>query len=201
MGAYSQGGGGGRASRVIENTGDNLSKPYDIGWPINADTLHQINEMFDALFKSNVKRRSEIAVLETAPVVAGVSVANVQLTSGQVNTLNTIPVELVPAPGVGYYIAPLVWTYEQNIGATAYSGVSAVTLYYNGLTTLPMVGTCTGSNTIGRYMMMTAPVAQTNFGANAHVENLSVVIKAASDCTLGSGTFTAKLWYAKAAIG
>lgn len=57
--SFTQGGGGGRATNDAENNLYALDKPYDLAG-LSADTLQQINEMFDILFRNMRKAKTEI---------------------------------------------------------------------------------------------------------------------------------------------
>lgn len=59
--SYSIGGGGGKASGPTENEGHAQDKPYDLYFPLTADSVQQLNEMFDLLFKSATKTAADVA--------------------------------------------------------------------------------------------------------------------------------------------
>ena len=115
--AYTPGGGGGRAADFTENSEDALSKPFDVSWPVNADAIQQINEMFDLLFKSMVKRHDELTALTNTvnnlSLSSDVLVASTTLTGAQINALSVTPVVLVAAVS-GKILVPLHIAVEAN---------------------------------------------------------------------------------------
>lgn len=54
----------------------------------------------------------------------GLLVQKVQLSSAQILALSTTPVTAIPAPGIGYAIAPISVAYQYNYGTTSYTSTS-----------------------------------------------------------------------------
>lgn len=108
MGAYNQGGGGGRAVDVTESDQFAFDQPFEIGATFTAETAQQINDMFRILFKAQTRAQTAINVLEDAPTITpttftGVNVVTFDLSEAQLEAMtSTSGVEVVEAPGVGY---------------------------------------------------------------------------------------------------
>ena len=134
---YTPGGGGGRAADFTENSTDAVSRPYDLSG-FSADTLQQINEMFDMLFKANVKRRSEIAALEDEETVStspDVLVSYMSLDDADLDTLNATPQTIISAPGAGKIVIPFWWSVQVTKAVGVWADTASLRLRYNGIAT------------------------------------------------------------------
>lgn len=133
MGAYDFGGGGGPATSLTENDADALSRLYELGWPITAETLQQLNEMLDQLYKSIVKRKAEITALAAVPVpVASVVSVVVNISNAELAAMATTPKVILAAPGAGITAVPL-FAMVVSLATVGYSNNPLFQWRYNGL--------------------------------------------------------------------
>lgn len=195
--AYSVGGGGGRAASFTENDADALSMPYDLSGPITSDTLQQINEMFDLLFKGMVKRKSEIAVLEDAPaVVQTLLIKEVSLTVAQLRTLNSSPVELLPAVN-GYTYLLLDPLYAHRTSTVGFSAGATTTVQYGGGGTIGNISSLVSATAAELLIIADTPHHTTtiNYISDGSPVSQSVVLKGSTDVTGGDSTATLRIPY------
>ena len=139
MGAYNQGGGGGRAVDVTESDQFAFDQPFEIGSTFTAETAQQINDMFRILFKSQTRAQTAINSIITTST-GNIEYVRTTLSSAQLDTLNATPVVLVEAQGVGTYVLPVyvsISTYRGD--STAWSAGPTYRLQYTGDTASLMV--------------------------------------------------------------
>lgn len=117
--AYSVGGGGGRATPFDENDEYALSKPYDLEG-LSADTLQQINEMFDMLFKALTRAKGEITDLSAA-TGSGLSYIEKTYSITDFNSTGTRNA-LLASPGARVIIVPVHMSVEANITTVSSTG-------------------------------------------------------------------------------
>ena len=140
MGAYNQGGGGGRAIDVTENDQFAFDQPFEIGSKFTAETANQINDMFRILFKSQTRAQTAIDAINTSTDTGSIQYVRATLTSAQLDTLNATPVILVEAQGVGTYVLPIYLSISTYRGdSTAWSAGPNYRLQHTGDTTSLMV--------------------------------------------------------------
>ena len=137
MGAYNQGGGGGRAVDVTENDQFAFDQPFEIGSKFTAETAQQINDMFRILFKS--QRRAEDKTIELTSTISGIISGELlavtrALTEAELEALGTTPITLVEAAGADKTIYPVCALLEVTV-TTGYSSSPTATLIHKGSTT------------------------------------------------------------------
>lgn len=134
MGVFDQGGGGGPAPSLAQNTNYALDKPYEVTGDPTIEKMAQIDEMLRLLFEAATNSRRTIT--ETmASVVQGTIIQNVinqnyfisstaavkivsrVLTASELGVLNTVPILLVPAPAFPNIIWPIFWAIEQDVSS------------------------------------------------------------------------------------
>jgi hypothetical protein len=109
MGVFDQGGGGGRAPDFPPVDVYALDMPYDVTGDPSVDKMQQIDEMLRLLFQAAQKNKDRIGALNTG--ANGVLVSDTTLTVLQCQTLNTVPVLLIPPPTTaGQIIVPINWS-------------------------------------------------------------------------------------------
>lgn len=124
----------------------------------------------------------------------------VSLTSANILNLNTIPITILPAPGVGYFISPKRVTIKFTGGTVAYTnGSSAVTKFVLGTSTtaVQLVG---GSEAI--WLVTIAPnkriqvipwAGTTDTAANPPLEDNGALTLQAGTANLVAGNGTAEI--------
>lgn len=133
MGAYDFGGGGGPATFLTENDADALSRLYELGWPITAETLQQLNEMLDQLYKSIVKRKAEITALAAIPIpTASIVSVVVNISNAELAAMATTPKVILAAPGAGITAVPL-YAMVVSLATVAYTNGPLFKWRYTGL--------------------------------------------------------------------
>lgn len=117
------------------------------------------------------------------------SVAIKHLTSADILALNTTPFVVVPAPGVGKIIIPMVYSYQKRFNTISYAKAGVIDFFLAGfrlfpddddifrLTTNPI--DCSGSS----------PAAyNSDIGSATVMQNTPLVVQATvADPTLGNG--------------
>lgn len=186
--AYTPGGGGGPARPFDENDNDALSKPYDIEWPPTADTLQQINEMFDLLFKSITKRKTEISALQAA-ATSPIIMKTFNLTNAQLIALSTLPVVLVPAQGPDTIIIP-VWHNIELAVAVAYTSDPSFQPGFTGTAGLLLTSLTPTWTTIRRGFQKNVDGSMSYSNDGFYPKNTDLVLKASAAPT-GAGSVTA----------
>lgn len=194
--SYSLGGGGGKSPLDKDNPNFALSKPYDLSG-LTEDTLDQINEMFDLLFKAVTKTSEDV----TRFTVGGTQINNIRTTlnNARVKTLSSGPFTILPAPGNGLSILPL-WAVYRNMQVVGYdtsrsleiryvnAGTSGANLFH-GITALSNIPD-------DRIYYDTLNFVGGDTPANESV-NSALMLRTAGDLSLGSdaNTLTVDLYY------
>lgn len=122
----------------------------------------------------------------------GLLVQKVQLSSAQILALDTTPVTAIPAPGIGYAIAPISVAYQYNYGTVAYTGSSNILAYLNTKTLYDSL-----FNIYFAIILYTSNKSGTNFAssptpADGIVENQPLLLGALSPFADGDGDLV--LW-------
>lgn len=191
MPVYTPGGGGGPSRQIDENTTDALSRPYDVGWPATADTMQQINEMFDILFKSNVKRADDITTLQSG--LAGISfssdliTARRIITNAEIDTLNATPITIVPAPGVGLVNIPILWAIHVSKAVNPWSTTSNFRLRFSGIATDLCATIAASLTSAGAIELYSNGIAQAFAISASDPTNKPLVVDLAADVTQNTG--------------
>lgn len=197
MPVYTPGGGGGRSSIFDENPGDALSKPYDVDWPPSADTMQQINEMFDLLFKSMVKRREEIEVLEDAPSAdQTLLIKEVSLTTAQMRSANTSPIELLPAV-TGYTYLLLEPLYGHRTSTLGFSASPTSNVIYANGGVIGVIGSLISGTGGELFIIANTPAdgSTINIVSTGSPASQAVQLKSSSDVTSGDAVATLRIPY------
>lgn len=116
------------------------------------------------------------------------------LTAAQLQTLNTVPVEIVAAPGAGFVIVPISWTFEQAIGLTDFGAAPDIFLQWGTVTTRVVVAiTLNNGVSATRFFMANAASAAQSI---ANTSNKPLNISSSADTpSAGSGTFRVTVKY------
>lgn len=201
MGAYNQGGGGGRAIDVTENDQFAFDQPFEIGSKFTPETANQINDMFRILFKSLKRAENKTDDLETSllSISDGVVTTVVRnFTEAEIESLGTTPIEIIPAQGGSIVAIPIMWAIDLNIAA-AYGDSPALRLRYDGDNTDLCTAIATGlGSATGRHTHADAPNTVNISGASGSPRNTLVEVSLASDPVdpgTGSATMRVQVWY------
>jgi hypothetical protein len=150
------------------------------------------------------------AMLAAATLPAGVDVLDnrvggqpnktyVVLSNAQILALSSTPVQILPAPGVGYFYNVLKATLVNECAGTAYASGGAITIGYGtAVTTQALSGTIattflTGATTVNLIQLAGANLANTT---EALYDNQPIFINnATGNYTTGTGTMKVSLTY------
>jgi hypothetical protein len=123
------------------------------------------------------------------------NIATLTISAAQMNTLFSVPLALIPAPGAGQTIVPITLYCWQNIIST-FSILNNIAIRYNNMTTSnSMVPNVSFTNANNRSGWTQFPINSANFAINIDPRNQSVLVQATGDCTGGSGSFLMALLY------
>jgi len=125
------------------------------------------------------------------------------LTAAQVQKINSVPIQIIPAPGVGYLIQVQQAAFKYNFGTTKYTvtgGAPAWVAYYKQGSNVTAVSVADSTWMTGTTNGLAVAV---NTGINdatyaADLDNAPLYIKIGSggaDPTGGDGTVTIEIWY------
>jgi hypothetical protein len=107
------------------------------------------------------------------------------LTAAEIRSLNSSPIEVVPAPGAGLILVPLSWDVQRQV-TSAMSASTTWSLVYTGRST-SLIGTFTSSLTTQdtRWGMM----GGANYAMNANSDvNTGLTMRSSADVTGGAAT-------------
>ena len=120
----------------------------------------------------------------------------IPITSAQILTLNSAPVQLVPAPGAGKAIVVRELIIEMNRTATAYTGGGAVGPTYRGAATAVTAVMAAADLTTAGAAQVVRALANNIAGGPAVVANAAIDLFAASaDFAAGTGTMKVFVLY------
>jgi len=131
-----------------------------------------------------------------------VRLAQRTITSAEILSLNSNPIELVPAPGAGKAIFPILAVAKQSTG-NGYSGVTSLSLVWSGTTTAALVfnlGVLSGYGGAGPQLTSATGAANYRYrtysnGTNGPTENLGLNIRTGADPTGGTADLDVSVWY------
>ena len=200
MGAYNQGGGGGRAVDVTENDQFAFDQPFEIGSTFTAQTAQQINDMFRILFKS--LRRAENKTAELTILVAtfneGINTVTRDVSETELEVLSSVPITIIPAQGGNVVVIPIMWAIDLDI-SVAYGDSPALRLRYDGDNTDLCTAIATGlGSATGRHTHADAATTINISGGTGSPRNTPLEISLASDPLnpgTGAATMRVKVWY------
>lgn len=141
-----------------------------------------------------------------APIGARYYTVSTNISDAQMETLNTVPLTLLAAPGANKVILPLAWFFEQNTSA-AWSALPTLSLRYNGVALDIQAMTVTLSNAVGgRFMQFIGNnvSASQNFGVGVTVVNRALTLRATVNVTSGGPSttpFRSRLFYTIVQVG
>lgn len=201
--AIDPGGGGGRAGAA---TDDNytLDKPYDVSGEPTADKMQSIDEMLASLYSRFTRLKQEgIDVLTAAVAIlnSGSSgsiadgtgpwlTASITLTEAQLETLNTIPVTFVAAPGANLVIVPIMMTANWEI-TSVYTNNPTFGTTFGGAGAAPTSSQSMNSTATGkRLMWVHSPTVVLYTPAGTYPANTDLKLTSSANLT-GTGTISA----------
>lgn len=82
-------------------------------------------------------------------VAGAVNTAQVTLTLAQIQAAFTTPIQIVPAPGVGFYVDVIDASFDYVYGSAAYTGGGAIQLSYGAGVGTPATGTIAAATLTG----------------------------------------------------
>lgn len=115
------------------------------------------------------------------------------LTAAQVKTLYSIPIEVIPAPGVGYAIEVITASSRLNYGSVAFNSAGTALILQTDTAAYPQTASDTilnnTSNVFSKHLHKTSDTVQL-------VENKALMISiATADSTLGDSTIDTYISY------
>ena len=129
-------------------------------------------------------------MMELLPVMKHIKVS---LSAAQIKTLQSVPIELVPAPGAGYALEPVSCAVFYNYVSAAFNAVSGILEVYTdtGVSQHLRTESAIIGNTSDKFHRM-----HHQDGDLADIiENKSLKIRCINDSTLGDGTVDIYLSY------
>ncbi len=142
---------GGRSPQGLPNYRYFLTKPYDMDGDITAEKWEQLNQMLTELYDAGriittSFEEGQVLDSETGEVAdtseasgddsaSAIRVAVTDLAAADIYTLNTVPVEIVPAGGAGIIRVPIMAATYGNV-LVAFSATTTVTIRYTNATTV-----------------------------------------------------------------
>jgi len=119
--------------------------------------------------------------------------STIELTSAQILSLHTTPIEVVPAQGAGTVICPLQAQYELKYGTTPYATNTQVSLYLGGASWISFGSILSVSQDLWSQRSI-AQNASVN-GANYTINQPLTITVLNGDPTAGDSTFRIKVLY------
>lgn len=133
----------------------------------------------------------------TQVVSAALKGANITLNAAAINTLNSVPVEVVAAPGASKIVVPVRVMWWVTRTASAFSATPSFSLRWAGIATDLFTGVS--------FFLTTASAGETfrdqvrtdiNFGyGGSDPRNLALQVRASADSTGGTGTVRLSVLY------
>lgn len=172
--------------------GDRASQPAFGSVPVG--TLYCVTDEDDI-----IERSSGAAWESYSPVISGGFPAPISrlVSSAEINSLNSSPIELVPAPGAGKIIVPVKIIYWFTRTTTAFTADPTIRTRYAGIATDLFSGVS--------FFMTTASAGETfrtleptdyNFGyGGSDPRNAAIQLSASVNNTTGTGTLKVGLAY------
>lgn len=195
MGAYNQGGGGGRAAATDTEDPFAYDQPFQISNTFTPETAQQINDMFAILFKAVSRAQTNINALQT--VSSGeLLVVERDITEAELEVLGTVPITIIEAQGDGTVIVPIFWALHINI-STAYTSSPTLQLRYAGDASNIMTTLATGLATAtGRHTHQGSSALVNESGDSGSPRNTAMEISFNADPTgTGSAVMRVAIWY------
>ena len=128
MGAYNQGGGGGRSGTSSTVDQFAFDQPFEISGQFNTATANQINDMFRILFKALRRTEDKITSI-AAQTSSDILSASIIVPEASFEVMLTTPVQIIVAPGLNKAAVPTLWCGYVNT-LTAYSNTPLHRLSY-----------------------------------------------------------------------
>ncbi len=135
-----------------------------------------------------IRTRLRVPSLGIGPVES--KTVRVKLTAAQIITLHSVPVSLVPAPGVGKAIIFEELLFDYHYGTVQFSGGGVVEPVYHGATTGLSIGTVAAAT------VNAAANALVHLAQQASATGLAITENAGLDLYAASGDFAAGDGYA-----
>ncbi len=136
-------------------------------------------------------------------MATAVQQASVTLSSAQLLALHTTAVQIVPAPGVGFYIAPSYYYMQYHFGTLAYAGSGNCSLIYgpppavNPTNLITLYGWCAATSGIMVHASSCTFIGICGEGLTPYttINNVAVNFTAPTAVTGGDGTLTITVNY------
>ena len=140
-------------------------------------------------------------IIDAASLTTGKAVLT--LTAAQILQIQSTPIQVIPAPGVGYFVQIQQVVFKYSFGTTQYTvggAVPAWVLYYNGGAdaTAVSVSNSTFMNGTQNGVALAVLTGINDGNYPADFDNLAVNVKigaGGANPTGGDGTITIEVWY------
>ena len=120
--------------------------------------------------------------------------SQVNLTSAQMLSINTTPVQLVPYPGYNNIIVPIGYVVDYTFGTTAYATASSFSIMEGSSTIASLRNTINQGSSFISEFQFSANSTTTNYNATLLANN-ELNITATVNPTSGDGTFKVTVFY------
>jgi len=145
----------------------------------------------------DVKMVNNLQIIDAASLTTGA--VTVTLTAAQIASIHTTPIQIVPPPGVGYFVQVQQAVFKYNFGTVQYSngGPGAWTLTYNKGSKPTSVSVAastwmTGAQN-GIAVAVNTGIDDANYAAD--LDNAALVISSTNNPSGGDGTISVTVWY------
>lgn len=141
--------------------------------------------VFNGITGKIIKDGGAVGAINSSPVGGILKQAQITITNAQMKTLNTVPVDVIPAPGAGKIVIP-VMCWVHSVIVTGYNTSNSCSLRYNGIAVdIGNAQQLAGNTPEDSYKYMS--IQGTNFNsASTNPANTKVQIRATGDLTLGA---------------